>query len=87
MSVTVAAPITTPFGEFSTADEVAAGIDLDGRRAVVTGASSGIGIETARTLASHGVLVDTRGSTVRMSPGMVTQSEVLDDLSALLPAA
>jgi selenocysteine lyase/cysteine desulfurase len=38
-------------------------------------------------LASHGVLVDTRGSTVRMSPGMVTQSEVLDDLSALLPAA
>jgi NAD(P)-dependent dehydrogenase (short-subunit alcohol dehydrogenase family) len=57
MSVTVAAPITTPFGEFSTAEEVAAGIDLDGRRAVVTGASSGIGVETARTLASHGAEV------------------------------
>jgi NAD(P)-dependent dehydrogenase (short-subunit alcohol dehydrogenase family) len=46
--------ITTPFGVHSTADEVAAGIDLSGRRAIVTGASSGIGIETARTLASIG---------------------------------
>jgi NAD(P)-dependent dehydrogenase (short-subunit alcohol dehydrogenase family) len=54
MTVTVPALPTTPFGEFSTADEVAEGIDLTGRRAVVTGASSGIGVETARTLASHG---------------------------------
>ncbi|WP_018331791.1 SDR family NAD(P)-dependent oxidoreductase [Actinomycetospora chiangmaiensis] len=49
--------IETPFGEFSTADEVAAGIDLTGKRAVVTGASSGIGVETARTLATHGAEV------------------------------
>src|SRR4051812_9880154 len=53
MTVTVSAPITTPFGEFSTADEVAEGLDLTGRRAVVTGASSGIGVETARTLAGR----------------------------------
>ncbi|MGW4906988.1 SDR family NAD(P)-dependent oxidoreductase [Streptomyces sp. NPDC004270] len=49
--------ISTPFGFSSTAAEVAAGIDLTGRRAVVTGASSGIGAETARALASTGAEV------------------------------
>ena len=47
-------PITTPFGFESTAAEVVAGIDLSGRRAIVTGASSGIGVETARALAGAG---------------------------------
>lgn len=46
--------ITTRFIATSTADEVAAGHRLDGMRAVVTGASSGIGIETARSLARAG---------------------------------
>jgi NAD(P)-dependent dehydrogenase (short-subunit alcohol dehydrogenase family) len=46
--------ITTPFGFDSTAAEVIAGVDLTGRRAIVTGASSGIGIETARALAGAG---------------------------------
>ena len=46
--------ITTPFDATSTAAEVAAGIDLRGRSAVVTGAASGIGIETARALAGTG---------------------------------
>ncbi|WP_438303223.1 SDR family NAD(P)-dependent oxidoreductase [Streptomyces sp. HUAS TT11] len=49
--------ITTPFGFSSTAAEVAEGIDLTGRRAVVTGASSGIGAETARALAGTGAEV------------------------------
>jgi NAD(P)-dependent dehydrogenase (short-subunit alcohol dehydrogenase family) len=49
--------ITTPFGHDSTAAEVAAGIDLTGRRAVVTGGSSGIGVETARVLALAGAEV------------------------------
>jgi NAD(P)-dependent dehydrogenase (short-subunit alcohol dehydrogenase family) len=49
--------ITTPFGFTSTADEVAEGIDLTGRRAIVTGGSSGLGIETARTLAAAGAEV------------------------------
>ncbi|WP_020120504.1 SDR family NAD(P)-dependent oxidoreductase [Streptomyces canus] len=49
--------ITTPFGFSSTADEVVSGIDLTGRRAVVTGASSGIGAETARALAATGATV------------------------------
>src|SRR5882672_4245477 len=47
-------PITTPFGFDSTAAEVVEGIDLSGKRAIVTGASSGIGVETARALASAG---------------------------------
>jgi NAD(P)-dependent dehydrogenase (short-subunit alcohol dehydrogenase family) len=44
--------ITTPFGAQSTAAEIVAGVDLDGKRAVVTGGSSGIGVETARALAT-----------------------------------
>jgi NAD(P)-dependent dehydrogenase (short-subunit alcohol dehydrogenase family) len=49
--------ITTPFGFTSTADQVIAGVDLSGQRAIVTGGSSGIGIETARALASAGAEV------------------------------
>jgi NAD(P)-dependent dehydrogenase (short-subunit alcohol dehydrogenase family) len=45
-------PITTPFAAETTAAEVVAGIDLSGRRAFVTGGTSGIGVETARALAS-----------------------------------
>ena len=44
----------TPFGLESTAAEVIDGIDLSGRNAIVTGAASGIGVETARALASAG---------------------------------
>jgi NAD(P)-dependent dehydrogenase (short-subunit alcohol dehydrogenase family) len=47
-------PITTEFGRSSTAAEVVRGIDLSGRRIVVTGAASGIGVETARALAGAG---------------------------------
>jgi NAD(P)-dependent dehydrogenase (short-subunit alcohol dehydrogenase family) len=49
--------ITTPFGFDSTAAEVIAGIDLTGKRAIVTGSSSGIGIETALALAAAGAEV------------------------------
>jgi NAD(P)-dependent dehydrogenase (short-subunit alcohol dehydrogenase family) len=52
-----ASRITTPFGFRSTAAEVIAGVDLSGKRAVVTGASSGIGVETARALADAGAAV------------------------------
>lgn len=45
------------FGFESTAAEVAAGVDLAGKIAVVTGGSGGLGAETARVLASRGAHV------------------------------
>jgi NAD(P)-dependent dehydrogenase (short-subunit alcohol dehydrogenase family) len=57
-------PVTTPFGAQSTAGEVIAGVDLTGRRAVVTGATGGLGRETARALASAGAEVTVTGRTL-----------------------
>ncbi|NIE84239.1 MULTISPECIES: SDR family NAD(P)-dependent oxidoreductase [unclassified Burkholderia] len=45
------------FGEFSTTDDVLAGVDLRGKRALVTGVSAGLGVETARALVAHGAQV------------------------------
>jgi NAD(P)-dependent dehydrogenase (short-subunit alcohol dehydrogenase family) len=42
------------FGETSTTEDVLAGVDLVGKRVLVTGVSSGLGVETARTLVAHG---------------------------------
>jgi NAD(P)-dependent dehydrogenase (short-subunit alcohol dehydrogenase family) len=50
--------IQTPFGLHSTAAEVIENIDLSGKRAIVTGGSSGIGAETARALAGAGAGAD-----------------------------
>ena len=49
--------LTTPFGFESTTDDVIRGVDLTGKRAVVTGATSGLGVETARALAGAGAEV------------------------------
>src|ERR1700688_2629753 len=49
--------MTKVWGATSTADEVLSGIDLHGRRILVTGVSAGIGVETARALAAHGAQV------------------------------
>ena len=46
--------MTTQFGEKSTTEDVLAGIDLTGKRVLVTGVSAGLGIETARALVAHG---------------------------------
>jgi NAD(P)-dependent dehydrogenase (short-subunit alcohol dehydrogenase family) len=49
--------ITTSFGFSSTAAEVIEGVDLSGKRAIVTGGSSGIGLETAKALSAAGAAV------------------------------
>ena len=49
--------MTHSFGATSTTDEVLQGIDLAGKRVLVTGVSAGLGVETARALASHGAEV------------------------------
>ena len=42
------------FGATSTTDEVLSGINLRGKRILVTGVSAGLGVETTRALAAHG---------------------------------
>jgi NAD(P)-dependent dehydrogenase (short-subunit alcohol dehydrogenase family) len=49
--------MTKVWGATSTTDEVLSGIDLHGKRILVTGVSAGIGVETARALAAHGAQV------------------------------
>jgi NAD(P)-dependent dehydrogenase (short-subunit alcohol dehydrogenase family) len=49
--------MTNKFDSTSTADEVLAGIDLTGKRFLITGVSSGIGRETARALVTRGATV------------------------------
>ena len=46
--------ITSAFGAFTPARDVAAGHDLSGKTAIITGAATGIGVETARALAEQG---------------------------------
>src|ERR1700722_13197930 len=45
------------FGAASTTNEVLDGVKLNGRRALVTGVSAGLGVETARALVAHGAEV------------------------------
>ena len=47
----------TSFGAISTTDDVLSGVNLKGKRILVTGIWAGIGVETARSLAAHGAQV------------------------------
>jgi NAD(P)-dependent dehydrogenase (short-subunit alcohol dehydrogenase family) len=45
------------FGFESTTDEVLQGVDLSGKRILVTGVSAGLGVESTRALVAHGATV------------------------------
>src|SRR5437764_13837577 len=49
--------MTKVWGATSSTDDVLSGIDLRGKRILVTGVSAGLGVETARALAAHGAQV------------------------------
>jgi len=50
-------PLGTPFGPFTTVEEVARDVDLSGKTAIVTGGASNLGHETVRVLAARGAHV------------------------------
>ncbi|MFC7789952.1 SDR family NAD(P)-dependent oxidoreductase [Microbacterium sp. MAHUQ-60] len=87
-------PIGSPFGPASTSSEVIAGIDLTGRNALVTGGNSGLGLETARTLAgagAHVIIADRELDAARAELGPsdaefvrvdLTDPKTIDDLCA-----
>jgi len=49
--------MTEKFGATSTTDNVLSGVDLRGKRILVSGVSAGLGVETARSLAARGASV------------------------------
>ena len=49
--------MSTNFGASSTTEDVLRNVNLSGKRVLVTGVSAGLGVETARALASHGAEV------------------------------
>jgi NAD(P)-dependent dehydrogenase (short-subunit alcohol dehydrogenase family) len=65
--------LTTPFDARTTAAEVLAGVDLTGRRMIVTGGASGIGVETVRALAGAGAEVTIATRNPRAADNLVAE--------------
>ena len=74
------ATLTTTFGATSTTDEVLSGINLRGKRFLVTGVSAGLGVETARSLAAHGAQVV--GAARDLTKAKAATSQVQKDAAA-----
>jgi NAD(P)-dependent dehydrogenase (short-subunit alcohol dehydrogenase family) len=70
----------TSFGATSTTDDVLSGVNLKGKRIFVTGASSGLGVETARSLAAHGAQVV--GAARDLNKANVSTEQVRRDAAA-----
>lgn len=77
--------VTSAFGWSSTAAEVAAGYDLTGKRAIVTGATSGLGIETARVLANCGAEVVMAGRNIDEAAPVIAQINATGGKASAVP--
>ncbi len=71
---------TTSFGATSTTDEVLSGVNLKGKRILITGVSAGIGVETARALAARGAHVV--GAARDLSKAKAATEQVRKDAAA-----
>ena len=69
------------YGPTTTTEEVLEGVDLTGRRVVVTGAASGLGRESARAFAAHGASVTVLARSAERAAGAVAE------IAALVPGA
>ncbi|MFE9670025.1 SDR family NAD(P)-dependent oxidoreductase [Microbispora bryophytorum] len=70
--------ISTPFGARTTAAEVLAGVDLTGRRMIVTGGASGLGTATVRALAGAGARVTIATRNPAIAKPLVEESPNID---------
>jgi NAD(P)-dependent dehydrogenase (short-subunit alcohol dehydrogenase family) len=68
------------FGATSTTEDVLAGVNLRGKRALVTGVSAGLGVETARALAAHGAQVV--GAARDLAKAEAASTQVRNDAAA-----
>src|SRR5258708_28117342 len=86
---------SNPFGARATADKVLAGIDLTGKRMVVTGCNSGIGFETMNALSANGAQViglarslrDAEIACAKAGPSCTPVACDLSDLESVVAAA
>ena len=65
------------YGNTTTTDEVLEGVDLTGRRVVITGAATGLGRESARALAAHGASVMVLARSPERAAGAAAEVEAL----------
>ena len=75
-----ATTVTQVFGATSTTEDVLSGINLRGKRILVTGVSAGLGVETARSLAAHGA--DVVGAARDLKKAEAATAQVRKDAAA-----
>jgi NAD(P)-dependent dehydrogenase (short-subunit alcohol dehydrogenase family) len=72
--------MASTFGATSTTEDVLSGVDLRGKRILVTGVSAGLGVETARSLAAHGAHVV--GAARNLAKAQSATAQVREDAAA-----